>query len=735
MKLPGFSVPCAEPASFVSELSSASDTHNICLANFEARWLTIADAAKGALHRVLSDCIRRLYIEVHNAASVYGYFDCDRAVKPQRYPPGRQKFSEKPQPREETTETTAASAEHVGRHSSVRPGVVGSFAPQPVGPWGLLCSKVSWLPRFTWLKSASGISSAVAAGAVTVLLSRSSCAQFVIAAPAMFAFAVVASCVIVWGQLELSVRRSSKRIRQLLTDMNLQHKLAGEILRWIQELEVTFKAFPGAFAKKGQRAADAPPSASPCRDSGGQTPYDTSGQLQEVSVIGPPHCQGLPCCQNEGKGEQEWGQLRPNGLRSNVPCAWHLRIRLCQVSAAAANALRTILEEDWASCPALLPQPRWSEWVRTREVPQVSAAAANALRTILEEDWASCPVLLPQPRWSEWVRTREVLCRPTDTVAESLKLTHWAVSPPATASQYSGTLCRASSYKHRSALASMSRNVAASLALLRLPAQSSCSHLKCPENDMSVQGRPGTACRPGQHSVDSGSTVCLTPMNQHTSPEKRQEEGDAHLRSALASMSRNVAASLALLRLPAQTSCYHLKCPENDMSVQGRPDTACRPGQHSVDSGSTVCLTPMNQHTSPEERQEEGDAHLFGFLHLILRHLRVASEEGEKLEKSLRLNREKLEGFKTCDVTRSSEAAPVQPAERETASEETEQPLQPTADEPVQCLEVYTAVGQDSITNKRRFQEEEGVKEAFAEDDPAMDPIVEEQKTGRWCVL
>ncbi|CDI80238.1 hypothetical protein, conserved [Eimeria praecox] len=262
---------------------------------------------------------------------------------------------------------------------------------------------------------------------------------------------------------------------------------------------------------------------------------------------------------------------------------------------------------------------------------------------ILEEDWASCPVLLPQPRWGEGVRRKaESPYTCTDADAKSLKLTHWAVCPPASASQYSGTLFKIASDNHRSALASMSRNVAASLALLRLPAAANCCHFKYPGNSLPVQGKPDTDCISGTCSVKSGGSAYESLMSQ-----------------------RSVA-----------------------------------------DEG--------------QQAKEGADAQLCGVLHLILQHLRVASEEGQKLESSLRLTGEKAEHLKTCDNARRSDHVPFKPSEMEAVSDETEQLQQPVVGEPVQCLEVYTAVGQECITNRRRFQEEESLREAFADDDPAV---------------
>ncbi|CDJ51826.1 hypothetical protein, conserved [Eimeria brunetti] len=259
---------------------------------------------------------------------------------------------------------------------------------------------------------------------------------------------------------------------------------------------------------------------------------------------------------------------------------------------------------------------------------------------ILEEDWALCPLFLPQPCWGDGVRKGgEAQHEYTGIGAESLKLMRCAAYPPRNTSQYSGTLFKIASEKHRSALAAMSRNVAASLALLRLPA---------------------AAC-----------------------------------------------------------SC-HCRCPQNDLAVHGEIRTACSLGQCSVNRGSSACVSPMNQRNSAEGQEAAADAELCGCLQLALRHLRVASEEGEKLGELLRFNGEKLESSKVCDTVNCSEGAAPPPAERDKPSDEQEQPLQPSIASPVQCLEVYTAVGQDSITNKRRFQEEEGLKEAFADDDPIV---------------
>lgn len=270
---------------------------------------------------------------------------------------------------------------------------------------------------------------------------------------------------------------------------------------------------------------------------------------------------------------------------------------------------------------------------------QVAAETANALRLILEEDWASSP-FSSQPRWGGRMgKGGEVPDKRTDVVGKSLQVTHCSVFPPTSSSQYSATLLKNAPEKHRSALASMSRNVGASLALLRLPA--------------------------------------------------------------------------------ADYSC-HFKRQGGDLSVQGEHRTACDSDRCSVDSGSSVLLPQTNQLTVPEERQEAADAEVLRLLHLILRHLRVAFEEGEKLEKALWSRGEQFAGIRTSDTARASEVAPVQPLERTTATDETEQQLQPTVAESVQCLEVYTAVGQDSVTSRLRYKEEERLKEAFAEDDPAV---------------
>lgn len=270
----------------------------------------------------------------------------------------------------------------------------------------------------------------------------------------------------------------------------------------------------------------------------------------------------------------------------------------------------------------------------------VASEAANALWMILEEDWASSPFLLPQPLWGGGMRERgETPNKLTEADAEAQKLPRFAVSPPRFGSDCGGTLFKIVSDKHRSALATMSRNVAASLALLRIPA--------------TAHGR-------------------------------------------------------------------HFKCPENILSIWRKSRSASNSGQCSMNTGGAVYLSWLNHRTAAEEGQEAEGAELLGILPLILRHLRTASEEGEKLERSLRFTEEKVESFQNCTIARTSEDLPVQPSERDLHSEEPEQPLQATVSEPVQCFEIYTAVGQDSLTNKCRFQEEEGVKEAFAEGDPAV---------------
>lgn len=255
---------------------------------------------------------------------------------------------------------------------------------------------------------------------------------------------------------------------------------------------------------------------------------------------------------------------------------------------------------------------------------RVCSVAANALRTSLEEDWACCPILLPHPRWDTAMRMPgQDKNTSAGADANIPKLMHMSVSPPAVAYQPMKSLCIAASYEHRSALASMSRNIAACLAILRLSAAACyvrCNHLG---------------------------------FRSHAKTEHKSED--------------------------------------------------------------EKCTSTMT-----EEGREEVSANLSAVVHLTLRHLRVAFEEGKKLEQSMRRKRGNSEVVKTGGPAFvPSNARTTSPVADKTHEEISTAP-RPKDPAPAQCLEVFTAVGQDSTNNQRKFEEEDILLAAFAEDDPAV---------------
>lgn len=286
----------------------------------------------------------------------------------------------------------------------------------------------------------------------------------------------------------------------------------------------------------------------------------------------------------------------------------------CDLVMTAANGIRT----SWWLLQRL---DRLGSALSAAE--RVCSVAANALRTSLEEDWACCPILLPHPRWDTAMHMPgEDNSRSAGADASIPKLMHMSVSPPGVAYQPMNFLCIAASYEHRSALASMSRNIAACLAILRLSA---------------------AAC---------------------------------------------------------YVRCNHL---------------GSRSHQKEHKSEDEKCTSTMT-----EEGREEVSANLSAVVHLTLRHLRVAFEEGKKLEQSMRPTRGNAEVLKTGGPAFIPSNASITSPVADKTHEEISTVPKPKDPEPAQCLEVFTAVGQDSTNNQRKFEEEDVLLAAFAEDDPAV---------------
>ncbi|OEH79914.1 hypothetical protein cyc_02195 [Cyclospora cayetanensis] len=276
----------------------------------------------------------------------------------------------------------------------------------------------------------------------------------------------------------------------------------------------------------------------------------------------------------------------------------------------------------------------------------VATEAANALRIILEEDWASCPVRLPQPQWVPWMfKNMEEQLNIRGSPTEPLHLLPCAVSPPVAALHACSPLSGVLSPAPRTALASMSRNIAAALAILRLPSNAFL---------WKAEGMQG---------------------------------------SADATRDRNY---FWLSRWRAMMSG----------------------SAESTTTGGPRCASAM-----AGGEQSIGDAKLCSAVQLVLRHLHAASEEGEKLMRLLRLPGKAPGPVDSSRSPVAPQGVPPKSLECSDAKEETHCWSQSTVAEPVQCLEVYTAVGQESSSNKRRFQEEADLLAAFED----KDPIVQER--------
>lgn len=277
---------------------------------------------------------------------------------------------------------------------------------------------------------------------------------------------------------------------------------------------------------------------------------------------------------------------------------------------------------------------------------QVAKSAADTLRILLEEDWVSCPVSLPQPPWiSGMFKEARRHRKNGEAKEEYVDLIPCAALPPAAAFQPFNNLPGAAAPARRIALASMSRHVAASLALLRLPSLS----YSCNCN----QQRTGSWCISQTGSCDR---PCL----------------------------------------------FYTKSTHSTGGIGKAKDRQ----DFEVDKDGL-------------NTQEIG---LSDPLRLALRHLRVALEEGEKLQQSLRLPGNTV---RIIGALPPREAAPeplLKVTDGQKASDEVNEVPQPQAChvEPVRFLEVYTAVGQDCSSNKQRCQEEAALLAAFADEDPAI---------------
>ncbi|KAL8433280.1 hypothetical protein ACSSS7_004065 [Eimeria intestinalis] len=263
---------------------------------------------------------------------------------------------------------------------------------------------------------------------------------------------------------------------------------------------------------------------------------------------------------------------------------------------------------------------------------EVSEIATNALRTTLEEEWTICPLPSPQPPRVLGLSAPVQGHGANGGVAnESFRLLRCSASPPPSSCQAFASLSGTLSPANRLALASMSRHIGASLALLRLPSMAS--------------SRVGS---------QKGSLSC---------PHR---------------------CKCSVLNDEASTDSKH------QLEVRG-------------DKGTT----------------DASDSQLSTVLQLSLRHLRVACEEAERLQQSLR---RPVQGFSVVfsqAPTGSEEPLKKVPLQNDTPTQRADA-FQQTSAEPLPCLEVYTALGQDCSSNNRKYQEEAALLADFADEDPAL---------------
>lgn len=271
---------------------------------------------------------------------------------------------------------------------------------------------------------------------------------------------------------------------------------------------------------------------------------------------------------------------------------------------------------------------------------QVAEAAASTLRAVLEEDWALCSVPLPQPRWVPgMLKNAPGQNKNGGIETEPFHLMPCTFSPPSAAFRPFSRLLGAAAPARRTALASMSRHIGASLAILRLSAPS---------------------CR-----CDAKQTVRSSSCGTHK-----------------------------------RTSC--LCCLNGVTGGSGDGEAG-----HQWKSAAT------------EEKENTEDAELSSALHLTLGHLRTAIEEAERLQHALRLPGEAVETVQVSRANDVSADAPVK-AKGDEPFEQIQQVPQQSLAEPLQYLEVYTAIGQNSSSNRSKCQEEAALLAAFADEDTAM---------------
>ncbi|KAL8270281.1 hypothetical protein Esti_005797 [Eimeria stiedai] len=299
--------------------------------------------------------------------------------------------------------------------------------------------------------------------------------------------------------------------------------------------------------------------------------------------------------------------------------------------------------ETFSACRAVIDGLAAAWWLQQQlsELTQVIVAAAevaeiasNALRTTLEEEWTICPLPPPQPP-RVWGLCAALQRHETsgDVDIESFRLLRCSVSPPPSLCQPFGSLSETVSPANRIALASMSRHIGASLALLRLPSVASF-------NDGSQKGA---------------------------------------------------------------LSCRHrckFSVPDAEASNESRHELESR-----GDKGTTT---------------KTRDLQLSTFLQLSVRHLRVACEEAERLQQSLRRPVQGNSVIRSQGPKGSiEEPSKKVPFQKDIPTQKVEA-LQQGSAEPLRCFEVYTAVGQECSSNSQKYRKEAALLADFADEDPAV---------------
>lgn len=274
---------------------------------------------------------------------------------------------------------------------------------------------------------------------------------------------------------------------------------------------------------------------------------------------------------------------------------------------------------------------------------QVAEESAHMLRMFLEEDWACCPFPLEPPRLGQGMleaeRKQGVNGKPGDV---ALRLMPCSFSPPPSTLNSFSNLRGTAAVARRMALASMSRHVAASLALLRLPVEPCCCSCK--------QSLCGCS--------KDGARTC------------------------------------------------RIRCLETISTGATQGFGGAEPQLESATADTEAC---------------PGNVHLRAFLSLTLRHLHLACEEGERLEKSLRGAEKASKAVKASSSQVGPLCAPpVNTQDTDAIPGDTDGTLLTKSAEPLRCLEVYTAIGEDCTNNRRRCQEEAALLVAFTDDDPAV---------------